>query len=189
MNNKTIIINARGVKYEVILNMFEKYPKTRLGKLRNYIINRNYNELNLLCDHYNDDLKEFYFNRDPYLLNMMLNYYLNDKLHMNQTDCAIFIKNELDYWQIDSYEFDSCCHITFHEKIEKSDFLITLHNKTQKKIIYEDDFGESFFPRFRENIWNLFNNPQSSVYAKLIFYFSILIIFISTTELSKYILL
>ena len=68
---------------------------------------KNYEEIANLCDRYSDDLNEFYFNRDPYILNMILNYYQTQKLHLNYNQCMLFIKSELIYWGIEEYLLDA----------------------------------------------------------------------------------
>ena len=184
IDNKTIIINARGIKYEILLHSLDKYPNTRLGKLRKLIINQNSIEIGLLCDKHNYELTEFYFNRDPFVLNMILNYFQTDKLHVSITECVLFLKDELEYWQIDEYAFQSCCQVVYHDKLESADELIHLENIIYKRVHQKDDYGNYCFPKIREKLWNLFDRPNSSIYARFLFCFSIFIIMLSNLELS-----
>ena len=62
IDNRTIIINARGIKYEILLHSLDKYPNTRLGKLKKLIIKQNSIDIGLLCDKFNHELTECYFN-------------------------------------------------------------------------------------------------------------------------------
>lgn len=182
---KLIILNARSIKYEVKINLFEKYPTTRLGQLRNHIINKNEIEIAKLCDNYTSDLSEFYFNKDPYILNMLLNYYQMEKMHLNRTECVSFICEELNYWQINEISFKSCCQIVYQDKLEDISELIEMENSLLKKIRHNDNFGQCGFPRLRQSLWTLFENPNSSIYAKVLFYISILIILLSNVDLGK----
>jgi len=53
---------------------------------------------------------------------------------------------------------------------------------------YHDDEetpGKRFFRKERNKIWNLFDDPDSSIYAKILFYFSISVIIFSIILLSK----
>ncbi len=186
MSIPTIIINSRGIKYEVILETLNKYLNTRLGKLYVEIKNKNYEEIANLCDRYNDDLNEFYFNRDPYVLNMILNYYQTEKFHLNYNQCVLFVKSELIYWGIEEYLLESCCQTFFSDKLEDLTEIIQLENQIIETKNHLDDFGKCLFPKLRENIWNLFNEPKSSNYAKLLFYLSIIFIMISISISSKF---
>lgn len=172
MDIKTIILNARGIKYEVLLDSFKRHKYTRLEKLRNEIINQNHNEVSKLCDRFNKCLDEFYFDRDPYVLNMILNYYHNNKLHLSHKECVHFIRDELEYWQIDEYALEDCCKIVYFGKSEELDELIKGEEELHIKMNHKDDFGTSCFPDLRETLWNLFDNPRSSNYAKVNINFS-----------------
>ena len=189
MNSKqTIFLNVRGFKYEVLLDSLGNHPNTRLGKLRMAVKKQNSIEISLLCDRFNSDLNEFYFDRDPFVLNMILNFYVTKKLHMNQTDCVSFLKDELDYWQIDEYDFHLCCRVAYLEKAEHLEELESVEKEIMKKYYYDDDEDTNrkrLFRKERNKIWNLFEEPHSSIYAKILFYFSISVIIFSIILLSK----
>jgi hypothetical protein len=187
-NIKTIILNVRGIKYEVILDSFNEFQNTRLGILSNQIKNKNYDEISKLCDRYNDDLNEFYFNRDPYVLNMILNYYQTKRLHLNNDQCVLFIKSELEYWHIETNLLQACCLSYYRKKHYNLNELIQLENKVIKSFQTKIDYG-FYFPKLREKIWNLFDNPNSSIYATLIFYFYVFLILVVTNNLSEYLLI
>ena len=148
-NKQTNFLNVRGFKYEVLLDSLGNHPNTRLDKLRKEIKNQNLNEISLLCDKFSSDLKEFYFNRDPFVLNMILNYYVTNNLHMNQTDCVSFLKDELDYWQIDDCEFYSCCQVVYHDRMQNFVDLLEIKQWVFKTLDEKDNFGIHFFPNFR----------------------------------------
>lgn len=148
-SQQTILINVRGFKYEVLLDSFANHPNSRLGKLRMAIKKQNPNELSLLCDRFDRDLNEYYFNRDPFVLNMILNFYVTKRLHMNQTDCVGFLKDELDYWQIEDNDFNSCCQVFYHNKMQNFEEISKIEQSALKAFNQIDDFGEHFFPELR----------------------------------------
>lgn len=148
-SNQTIILNVRDFKYEVLVESLMNHPSTRLGKLMIQKENQNLAEISRLCPRFNSDLNEFYFDRDPFVLNMILNYYITNKHHLNQSDCAIFLKDELDYWQIDDQRFYTCCQVVYHDKIEDSDEILKLEIAALKKINEKENFGDHFFPKQR----------------------------------------
>ena len=163
-----ITLNVRGFKYKVILKSFDKHPSTRLGKLSNCIKNQNKQNIKSLCDGYDLGLNEFYFDRDPFISNKIFSYYAINKLHINSNECVLAIKDELEYWQIDSATVELCCQKLYDDQydsirtykncVEKYLNEYTINNKT--------DFGR-FFPLLREKLWNFFEKPKSSILAQV----------------------
>ena len=153
---KRITINARGFKFDVLLDNLKKLPTTRLGKLENYIdsyINNNNDNINDenkspklclkdICDDYDLNLNEFYFDKDPFILNTVLNCYSNGNFHIDKNICPFYINEELKYWGLDKHLVNDCCFYRFQTcKSELKDEL-----KQQKKIIddylFKEDFGK-----------------------------------------------
>jgi hypothetical protein len=168
MQQTTIIINVRGFKYEVLLDRLEKNSnESRLSQLRKAILTRNLNEISKLCERFNNDLNEFYFNRDPFILNQILNYYETDTLHLNHSECAKFICDELRYWRLNEEVLDDCCKSTFNENIEAIEQKYEIERRIKKKLDFKENFGTGYLAEKRENIWNLFDNPHSSLWAKV----------------------
>ena len=183
--NKTITINARGIKYEILLNSLDHSPESRLGKLKTSLETQNLTQLDNLCDKYDLNSNEFYFNRDPYLLNTILNYYQTGKLHLHQIECVLFIKNELEYWQLDQVNLEPCCNVTYSNRIEENLELIKIGEECIEEICHVDSIGNGCMGYYKNKLWLLFDKPDSSLLARTLFYFSILMILISTTILGK----
>ena len=181
---ETVVLNARGIKYEVLSKSLALYPNTRLGKLIKHSIDRDINELSQICDNFNLDTNTFYFNRDPNILNMILNYYQSGNMHICQKECVMFIKDELEYWQLEEVPLEPCCNIYYTDKLAHNEELIELGAKCLKSLYRNQSYG-TFLPQIREKLWILFEEPKSSVHAQILFYFSILMICISTCILSK----
>ncbi len=165
-NSNRVILNARGIKYEVRWSTLCKLPNTRLGKLKNSI---NTNEIFDLCDDYDRIKNEFYFERDPFILNNVLNYYSTGKLHVTDVECVTFLKEELIYWGIDIFLMKSCCGIYYFTKSEEVKENLELESKSIKKYYHVDYFSNSFHSQIRKKIWNLFEKPSESIYSKVYF--------------------
>ena len=164
-----ITINARGVKYDIISSHFERLPNSRLGRLNNLLetfefLPSKINEslLNEICDDFDMNKLEFYFDRDPYVLNLILNYYSNGKLHIGMNCCALLICDELRYWQIDEKLINNCCEWKFADKIDEINKLINRESFILKSYFYKENFDNFSCPKLRENIWYLFERPSSS---------------------------
>ncbi len=139
--SKRIKLNASGTKFEITAKRFSTFPEvTRLGKLSKYE-NMSKLEIELLCDEFDSDSTEFFFDRDPIILQMVLNYLINGELHINTNACEIFIDKELKYWMIDSMQLNYCCKADFEDKHKnKSDFIeiskqidCYIHDREKKK--------------------------------------------------------
>ena len=158
------ILNIRGIEFTVKQDLLIKYPTTRLGKLVNL---KSTQEILNLCDDYDIDRNEYYFNRDPFLFNTILNYFTTNKLHIGQNDCVCQIRDELEYWQIDEGLIELCCRRLFDEQIHSID----LFKKHIKELVCElncvNDFSKQCFSGLKEKCWNLFENPNSSKHAKV----------------------
>lgn len=164
--NSTIILNLRGIKYEVLIEKLLKYPETRLGKLAKYLVKKNTNEIVTLCDKYNLELNEFYFDKDPYVLNTFLSLYHSGSIYLNTDYCSLLIKNELGYWNINESFIEPCCHIIFSEKLDECDDInhSLIFIKEEK---FNNNYKYKFWPVLRKSLWDLLDNPTSSLLAKV----------------------
>lgn len=61
-NKRRAIVNVGGVKHEVMWRTLERLPKSRLGKLR---FAQDLDEIYSLCDDFDPDENEFFFDRNP----------------------------------------------------------------------------------------------------------------------------
>jgi len=84
------------------------------------------------CDQYGSN--ELYFDRDPFVLKMILNFYSTGKLHLNNPECLKFIKNELDYMQINEFVFDSCFEYVYFEKLHEINKIIQTEDEVFLKL-------------------------------------------------------
>ena len=187
--NKRIILNVRGIKYECLLNTFNKYPTSRLGKLFNLLsLNSNqaniHNDLINLCDDYDLNKMEFYFNKDPFILNMILNLFEYDnnenRLHLNENTCYSYLNEQLNYWLID-YELTICKCCKMHLSM-KTDLIETELRKEElllEQIEFRHDFGKRFYPHLREKLFNYMEKPNESIIGKI--YLIIMTLFVVTT--------
>jgi hypothetical protein len=166
---KRVKFNIRGIKFDVCLNQFDKFPESRLNKLKILLEKENAAQENLfeLCDDFDLPSNELYFNRDPFIFNSILNYYSIGKLHFNGSTCPFLVEDELKYWGLNSFHISTCCEQKFDHKSEN----IQLHIKKRQKIlestIQKEDFSKCWFPKVQETIWNIMEKPQKSIASKV----------------------
>lgn len=155
IKSKLITLNARGVEYKIPLDQLSRLPDSRLGKIKTLIEKPNSltETMDDLCD--KNDLKTntFYFNKDPFTLNNILNYFNDEKLHIEATSCGNLISEELEYWQIGDEILSDCCREKFYQEIDSINEKIREEEEFVRKYNIKHNFGESCFPKARATVW------------------------------------
>ena len=93
-----MILNVGGKRHEVRWNTLDKFPTSRLGRLRHSVTHRGesfsqtFQPVNLLlgifagliqiCDSYSLEDREYFFDRSPRNFDAILGLYRNGKLHL-----------------------------------------------------------------------------------------------------------
>ena len=158
-----VILNARGIKYDLLIKNFQQYPAySRLGKLITCL--QSSQDLRDVCDDFNLDTFEFYFDRDPFILNSILNYYSSGELHLNDNVCVGLFFKELEYWGIDIYELNECCISKYSKKKNEIDEEIKKEKEIIKEYTHKDEFGD-LLPKLREKIWKIltYDDDKSAI--------------------------
>jgi potassium voltage-gated channel subfamily F protein 1 len=182
---KRIVLNARGIKYEVPLGILIRMPHSRLGQLNlllsnNDLINNNYigaiksdlsRSLLELCDDFDLGKGEFYFNRDPNVLNLVLNYYTTGKLHIDQNSCVMFINDEMKYWMIEDEIIlnNPCCEWHYIDKRDEILKNIQSERELIKQLNHVEQFDNFYCPNLRQKVWSIVEKPTDSFLAKVTF--------------------
>ena len=78
--------------------LLERLPQTRLGKLRRA---KSTAEILELCDKFNVEDNEYYFDRHPRNFGAVINFYRTGRLHLGEEGCPVAFKQDLEYWGID----------------------------------------------------------------------------------------
>ncbi len=160
---KRVIFNTRGTSFEVSLQSFFKFPKhTRLGKLASFQ-NLSSAEVLELCTDFDSSKLEFFFEREPYGLNITLDFLLTGELHLPTDNiCEIQLSKELEYWMIDLGKCRRCCKTKFDIELDVKDKEIRDEIEETKKLDTLEFADVSWFPKIREKVWNLSEKPSSS---------------------------
>ncbi|XP_076469146.1 LOW QUALITY PROTEIN: potassium voltage-gated channel protein Shal-like [Babylonia areolata] len=143
-------INVSGRKFETWRNTLEKYPDTLLGS----------NEKEFFFD---EESREYFFDRDPDLFRHILNYYRTGHLHYPKHECISAYDEELAFFGIMPEIIGDCCYEDYRDrKRENSERLM------DDKASENADFDPAV--SLREKMWRAFENPHIGTTA-LVFYY------------------
>jgi len=165
-----VILNIGGKKHEVQWDTLDKFPTSRLGRLRNCVTHRGLQDL---CDAYSLAKREYYFDRSPRNFDAILGLYRTDKLHLSQGVCVQDFCEELEYWGLTDLHLEPCCQHTYY----RARWLLPQHGGPEDA---DEDFGNGIFAPSQKHLWNLFENPHHSCAAKVVAVVSCMFVVVST---------
>lgn len=178
-NKHVLNINVGGKLFQIAYKVAAQYPITRLGKLALYTDPMKKLQL---CDDYSVQKNEYFFDRDPSIFHYIFQFYHSGVLWVMDEMCPSNFVEEIEYWGIHLKYSQRCCRILFEEKQDE----LNEYLKIQKELEAEleplgsvEQFEGKFLGRFRKMIWNLIENPYSSVPAKIIAVMSSIFVLIS----------
>jgi potassium voltage-gated channel Shal-related subfamily D member 2 len=143
--DEKININVSGRRFETWRNTLEKYPDTLLGS----------NEREFF---YDEEAKEYFFDRDPDIFRHILNYYRTGKLHYPRHECLLSYDEELSFFGILFDVIGDCCYEDYRDrKRENAERL--LDDKLSEN---NGDQKLEKLTNIRERSWRAFENPHTS---------------------------
>uniref|UniRef100_A0A8C3YRW7 Potassium voltage-gated channel subfamily V member 2 n=1 Tax=Catagonus wagneri TaxID=51154 RepID=A0A8C3YRW7_9CETA len=183
--SSTLNVNVGGHSYHLDYTELACYPKTRLGRLATSTSRSR--QLGL-CDDYEAQTDEYFFDRDPEVFQLIYNFYASGVLLVRDELCPRCFLEELGYWGVRLKYTPRCCRICFEERRDELSEQLKIQHELRAQAQAEE--AEELFQdmRFygpqRRRLWNLMEKPFSSVAAKAIGVASSLFVLISVVALA-----
>ena len=176
--NSPVILNVDGAVFHSSWKHLKRLPDSRLGKIAESC---SISDVLELCDNYNEENNEFYFHKKNKNFGEILEFYRTGSLHISDDNCVIAFERELQYWQISSDYLETCCLKRFADakEIIDSDKILSPH-----PYIQEDLFPPGWRGRIQKYLWDLFENPHTSIAARAVAIISVCAIILATIVLT-----
>uniref|UniRef100_A0A3P9IGB7 A-type voltage-gated potassium channel KCND1 n=1 Tax=Oryzias latipes TaxID=8090 RepID=A0A3P9IGB7_ORYLA len=148
--DELIVLNVSGRRFQTWKNTLDRYPDTLLGSSEKEFF-------------YNEETKEYFFDRDPDVFRSVLNFYRTGKLHYPRYECILSYDEELAFFGIVPEIIGDCCYEEYKDRKREN---------AERLMDDQEDNKDSKLPNmtFRETMWRAFENPQTSTMA-LVFYY------------------
>ncbi|XP_069771501.1 voltage-gated potassium channel regulatory subunit KCNG2-like [Narcine bancroftii] len=175
-----VIVNVGGNKYQIPWTTLDQIPLTRLGKLKAC---SNYEEIMDICDDYDINHNEFFFDRNPCAFRTIMTFLTAGKLRLLREMCALSFQEELVYWGIEDENLEWCCRRKLYQKVEdfeeiKRDFEVLLTEESQGTFDDATRLGHCM-----KKLRDMVENPDSGIPGKIFACLSVLFVTITTVSL------
>lgn len=177
-------LNIGGKVFHIPKHLVLKYPRSRIGVLA--LCEDPVKRLTL-CDDYNVHNNEFFFDRDPMFFHYIFHFYCSNVLWVMDSLCPVNFEEEMSFWGLRLKDTSRCCRILFEEKVDDIREKLKVNQELLDEIKPhqdEDSYKTMFLGGFRKILWDLMENPYSSLPAKAFAVFSSLFVLISIVAMS-----
>ncbi|XP_077696518.1 LOW QUALITY PROTEIN: A-type voltage-gated potassium channel KCND1 [Eretmochelys imbricata] len=151
--DEILVVNVSGRRFQTWQNTLDRYPDTLLGSSEKEFF-------------YNEDSREYFFDRDPEIFRHVLNFYRTGHLHYPRHECIQAFDEELSFYGIIPELIGDCCLEEYRDR-----------KKENAERLAEDEEAESATDlslppdsTVRQRLWRAFENPHTSTVA-LVFYY------------------
>ena len=158
-SDELVTINVSGSKFQTWKDTLKKFPHTLLGSGEKEFF-------------YNEETKEYFFDRDPEIFRHILTFYRTGQMHFPRTECISTIDNELAYFGIMPEMIADCCYEDYRDRKRENDERVIDDEPSENKNVHFSP-GSKVIPEtnsLRQRMWKAFENPHTSTPA-LVFYY------------------
>ncbi|XP_013867470.1 potassium voltage-gated channel subfamily G member 3 isoform X1 [Austrofundulus limnaeus] len=163
-------LNVGGRRFSFPADLMKHLPLSRLSRLHGC---GSESELLELCDDYDQDRNEFFFDRHSEAFSFIMLYIQHGKLRFVPHMCELSFYNEMLYWGLESSDLQPCCQRRLDDCLSDC-FVHFFPEEEQQKP--ED-------PHWLERMRRTFEEPTSSLVAQILTSVSMLFVVISIVML------
>ena len=125
-------------------------------------------------EHFPDDMQQYYFDRNPFLFQYILDYYRTGRMHLPRHICSTSIKDELKFWGLGDGCISECCRKYYFDELDEYTTYELIKAEFYNLPTYSSEEGsvdsrrkETRFQKFRRKAWVFIDNHESSLMAKV----------------------
>ncbi|XP_052228830.1 potassium voltage-gated channel protein Shaw-like [Dreissena polymorpha] len=170
-SKETVIINVGGQTFETFKSTLRRLKSSKLADERE------------MMKYFRKSKGDFFFDRDPYAFNIILNYLRYGDLHLPTNLCGPALMREFQYWGIDEADIERCCFQPYNtwktqtKSLEKLEY--DRKQSTTQADLAHDLESKSCLRRMRAVVWPFLQDPSSSRAAKIYAWISIIFVCLS----------
>ena len=177
------VLNVGGTRYAFTREVIRDFPLRRVSRLHACATEK---EVLELCDDYDRDRNEFFFDRHAQAFVFIMLYVRSGKLRFVPGVCELSFYTEMLYWGLESAHLDSCCQKRLDDRMSEIG-LDTLSEDEMKVSGDEPHSPGDPVPRteltgrakWLEKMRMAFEEPNSSVGAQLLASVSVIFVIVS----------
>ncbi|MEQ2309432.1 Potassium voltage-gated channel subfamily G member 3 [Ameca splendens] len=161
-------LNVGGRRFSFPAELMKRLPLSRLSRLHRCGSER---ELLELCDDYDRDRNEFFFDRHSEAFSFIMLYVQHGTLRFVPQMCELSFYNEMLYWGLESSDLQTCCQRHLDNRL--SDCFVHFFPEE------EQQGQEETQNHWMETLRRTFEEPTSSLLAQVLASVSVLFVVIS----------
>ncbi|XP_077595205.1 voltage-gated potassium channel regulatory subunit KCNG3 [Stigmatopora nigra] len=183
------VLNVGGTRYAFTRDVIRDFPLRRVSRLHACASEK---EVLELCDDYDRERNEFFFDRHAQAFVFIMLYVRSGKLRFVPGVCELSFYTEMLYWGLESAHLDSCCQKRLDERL--SEVGLSEGGLSEDDVGREDTRsparGETLEEaqltrraKWLEKARRAFEEPNSSIVAQLLATVSIVFVIVSMVML------
>lgn len=172
------VLNVGGTRYAFTREVIRDFPLRRVSRLHACATEK---EVLELCDDYDRDRNEFFFDRHAQAFVFIMLYVRSGKLRFVPGVCELSFYSEMLYWGLESAHLDSCCQKRLDDRM--SEIGLDTLSVTEDEPQSPEEAALTGRARWLEKIRKTFEEPSSSVAAQIVASVSVIFVIVSMVML------
>ncbi|XP_061185296.1 potassium voltage-gated channel protein Shaw-like [Saccostrea echinata] len=169
-SRERVVFNVGGTRFETYRSTLHSQPNSPLA------------DDTFLKRYYNEDRKEYFFDRDPDVFKAILNYLRTGELHLPSFICGPAAREELMFWGVSDDIIQKCCWSHYNSWNSTLEALMQLERDrkgSMDEVLSSRVKPTTCWGKMQNQVWLVLNKPNSSRTAKMYGYVSLLFVLVS----------